>query len=86
MPAARRHTPPQQLPRLREDFVGAGCQLMAIDPRDVGSIVGVLLEPPAIDQADERLPQIRLRLPIKEEGRHDHAPRSLPQLVCQERG
>ena len=46
MPPAGRHAPAQQLPRFGEDLVGAGGQLVTIDPRDVGAVVGVLLDPP----------------------------------------
>src|SRR5215213_2026565 len=44
VPPTRRHTPPQRLPRSWPHFVGAGRDLMAIYPRDVGPVVGVLLE------------------------------------------
>ena len=53
MPAAGRHAPPQQLPRSGEDLVGAGGKLMAVDAGDVGPVVGVLLDPAAVDEPDE---------------------------------
>jgi len=46
-------TPAQQLPRSRQNLEGAGRQLMTIGAGDVGPVVGVLLDPPAVDQPDE---------------------------------
>jgi hypothetical protein len=62
--ATGRDAPAQQLPRSGEDLVGAGRQLMTIDAGEVGPItcpprvLGVLLDPPAIDQPEEGPAQI----------------------------
>jgi hypothetical protein len=53
MPAARRYAPAKQLARPGEDFVGAGGQLMTIDAGDVGAVIGVLRDPPTVDQPDD---------------------------------
>src|SRR5688572_12658481 len=67
VPSTGRHAPAQQLPRSGENFVGTCRQLVAVDAGDVGPVVGVLLDPAAVDQSDEGPAQIRLGLPIKEE-------------------
>jgi hypothetical protein len=40
--------------------------LVAVDPGDISPVVGILLDPAAIDQPDEGPAQIRRRLPIKD--------------------
>jgi hypothetical protein len=77
MSAARGDAPAQQLPRSRQDLIGAGRELMSVDPRHVGAVVNVLLDPTAIDQSDEGPAEIALALAGGDERLHDHPPRSV---------
>lgn len=49
VPPTRRHAPPQQPSRPRQDLVRARRQLMRIHPRDLFPAVGELLDPSSID-------------------------------------
>ena len=72
---------PEPTALLKQSLMTGQCTIaaspMTVDAGDIGAttplprVVGILLDPAAIDQPDEGPAEIRLRLPIKEEGRDD---------------
>ena len=85
MAAAGRHAPPQQPARSRQHLVGAGRQLVSVDPRQLVTVVGVFLDAAAADQRDEVPPELTLARAGEDERLDADTVRSSPQCVAQER-
>jgi hypothetical protein len=57
VPTAGWHAPQQQLAQSGENLIGAGRQLMPVDPRDVRPVLGVLLEAPPLSNPTKAQPR-----------------------------